>query len=295
MNASASSPFETNRTILGNVGRCIYCKKADVKLSEEHIIPYGLNGNQVLLNASCSDCSKITSAFELDILRHTFLLPRKAFGMRSRHNQKNELSAKLETGDGTTKYIQIPKDDAPVIFALPFFLPPSFLDTRSFQPGIQGTGDFQINEIRGIAKEKLKKKHGGPGKVSFDIAYNPNNFARMIAKIAYGFAVAHFGLDDIEELGIVSAIKGETDDIGKWVGCVVDEKFALNSVLHSWQLQINASYEIGAPKETISGVLIYKICLFSLFGTPEYTVVVGNIKNLSKKVSLPGVENDTNV
>lgn len=287
MNTDALSPFDTQRTIIGNTGKCIYCKRADVKLSEEHIIPYGLNGNQVLLNASCEDCSRVTSAVELDILRHTFLLPRKVFQMRSRHNQKNELSAKLELNDGTIQYINIPKDDAPIMFALPIFLPPSFLDNRPFQPGIQGTGEFQINEIRGIAKEKIRKKHGGPGRVSFDIAYNPNNFARMIAKIAYGFAVAHFGLDDIEDLGIVSAIKGETDDIGKWVGCVENEKFAPNTVLHSWQLQIEASYEIGAPKDTVKGALNYKISLFSLFGTPEYTVFVGNIKNLNNKISLP--------
>jgi hypothetical protein len=287
MNANVSSPFETNRTVLGNVGKCIYCKRADVKLSEEHIIPYGLNGNQILLNASCSDCSKITSAFELDILRHTFLLPRRAFGMRSRHNQNDELSARFETGDGTTKYIQIPKDDAPIMFALPIFLPPSVLDNRPFQPGIQGTGEFQINEIRSIAKEKLKKKHGGPGKISFDIAYNPNNFARMIAKIAYGFAVAHFGIDDIGDLGIVSAIKGETDDIGKWVGCVKDEKFAINTVLHSWQMRISASYQIDNPKETMDARAIYGISLFSLFNTPEYTVVVGNVKNLMNKMTLP--------
>ena len=287
MNTDTSSPFETNRTVLGDIGRCIYCKKADVFLQEEHIIPYGLNGNQVLLHASCEECSRITSAFELDVLRHTFLLPRKAFQMRSRHNQKNELSAKLELDDGTVHHINIPKDDAPIIFALPIFLPPSFLDNRPFQSGIQGTGEFQINEIRGMAREKIRKKHGGPGTVSFDIAYNPNNFARMLAKIAYGFAVARFGLDDIEDLGIVSAIKGETDDIGKWAGCTNDEKFAISTVLHSWQMRVSASYQTDNPKETMDARIIYGVSLFSLFNTPEYTVVVGNIKNLMSKMTLP--------
>jgi len=286
MDTVPPTPFDTHRTVLGNIGKCIYCKKSDVKLSDEHVIPYGLNGNQVLLDAGCSDCSKITSAFERDILRHAFLLPRKAFRMRSYNKRKDEVPAKLEIGE-TVKYIKIPKDDAPIIFALPIFLQPSILDNRSFQPGIQGTGEFQIHEIRGIAKEKLRKKHGGPGTVSFDIAYNPNNFARMIAKIAYGFAVAHYGIDDIEDLGIVSAILGETDDIGKWVGCVDDEKFAPNTVLHSWQLQINASYQIDKPRESMDARLLYKISLFSLFNTPEYTVVVGNVKNLMDKMSLP--------
>ena len=154
MDTMPSTPFETSRTVLGRVGKCIYCKKTDVALSEEHIIPYGLNGNQVLLSASCGDCSKITLAFEHDILRHTFILPRKAFKMRSRHShQDDDIPARLELDDGTVQSIKIPKDDAPIMFALPIFLPPLVIDDRPFQPGIQGTGEFQIHEIRGIAKE----------------------------------------------------------------------------------------------------------------------------------------------
>lgn len=83
MAIESSSPFETIRTVLGNAGKCIYCRKSDIVLSEEHIIPYGLNGNQVLLNASCEDCSKITSAFEGDVLGRAFILPRMGFKMRS--------------------------------------------------------------------------------------------------------------------------------------------------------------------------------------------------------------------
>ncbi len=206
--------------------------------------------------------------------------------MRSYNKKNDDVPAKIEI-DGSIKYIKIPKDDAPIIFALPIFLPPSILDNRPFQPGIQGTGEFQIHEIRGIAKKKLRKKHGGPATISFNIGYKPTNFARMIAKIAYGFATAHFGVDDIEDLGILSAIKGETDDIGKWVGCVDSDKFAPHTVLHSWQIKIEASYKIDNLKETMNARLIYKISLFSLFNTPEYTVVVGNVKNLEDKISLP--------
>ena len=282
------SPFDTNRNILGKVGKCIYCKKSDIPLSEEHIIPYGLNGNQVLLEASCSECSKITAAFEGDVLGRAFILPRLGFKMRSRHrrNIDKKIKVTLEQ-DSNISYIEIPAEDCPILFMMPIFMPPEVLDNRPHQSGIQGTGSFYLNEIRGVTKEKLREKYG-PGKISVNISYNPNSFARMLAKIAYGFAVAQFGIDEVEDLGILSAIKAETDDIGKWVGCIAnDEKFALNTVLHSWQMQIESSYEIDAPKETIDGNLSYKISLFSLFGTPEYKVVVGKVKNLAKKISLP--------
>ncbi len=206
----------------------------------------------------------------------------------TRHGKNKDRSIKVALEqNSTTSFIEIPAEDCPILFMMPIFMPPEILDNRPHQPGIQGTGSFYSSEIRGVPKEKLKDKYG-PGKIAINISYNPNRFARMFAKIAYGFAVAHFGVDDVEDLGIVSAIMGETDDIGKWVGCVpTDEKFAPNTVLHSWQLGIESSYEIDAPKETVKGRLTYKISLFSLFGTPEYTVVVGNVKNLASKISLP--------
>jgi hypothetical protein len=259
-----------------------------VELSEEHIIPFGLNGNQVLLNASCNDCSKVTSAFEGDVLGRAFIMPRLGFKMRSRHgkNKDKKLTVTLEQ-DNITSFIDIPAEDCPILFMLPVFLPPETFDNRPPQPGIQDTGSFYLNEIRGVPKEKLRERYG-PGKIAVNISYSPNSFARMLGKIAYGFAVAHFGIDDVEDLGIVSAIMGKTDDIGKWVGCIAsDEKFALNTVLHSWQVNLKGSYEIDAPKETVKGQLSYKISLFSLFSTPEYTVNVGNVKNLASKMTLP--------
>jgi hypothetical protein len=287
MAMESPSPFETNCTVLGKAGKCIYCKKSDVALSEEHIIPYGLNGNQVLLDASCGDCSKITSAFEGDVLGRAFLLPRLGFKMRTRHGKNKDKGIKVSLEQNSnTSFIEIPAEDCPILFMMPIFMPPEILDNRPRQPGIQNTGSFYSNEIRGIPKEKLREKYG-PGKIGINISYNPNSFARMLAKIAYGFAVAHFGVDDIEDLGIVSSIKGETDDISKWVGCVNDEKFTPNNVLHSWQLKIESSYQIDEPKENVKGRLLYKICLFSLFGTPEYTIFVGNIRNLADKISLP--------
>ena len=257
-------------------------------MSEEHIIPFGLNGNQVLLEASCSECSKITSAFEGDVLGRAFILPRLGFNMRSRHgkNKDKKITVSLEQNSNIS-YIEIPAEDCPILFMMPIFMPPEILDNRPPQPGIQGTGSFYSNEIRGVPKEKLREKFG-PGKIAVNISYNPNNFARMLAKIAYGFAVAHFGIDDIVDLGLVSSILGKTDNIGKWVGVVdSDEKFAPKTVLHSWQLGIQFSYEIDAPKETVTGRLSYKISLFSMFDTPEYTIVVGDVKNLASKISLP--------
>src|SRR5215467_13531941 len=42
------------------VGRCIYCPDGAGE-GDEHIIPYSLNGTQILPRASCHDCERITS------------------------------------------------------------------------------------------------------------------------------------------------------------------------------------------------------------------------------------------
>ena len=60
------------------VGHCIYCPRTD-GLSDEHIIPYGLNGRWILPQASCPSCRDKTSAIETAILRESLLPFRTAF------------------------------------------------------------------------------------------------------------------------------------------------------------------------------------------------------------------------
>jgi hypothetical protein len=100
--------------------------------------------------------------------------------MKSRRAPQNEVPAIIEMGDSRS-FIRIPIDDCPILLILPIFMPPAVLDDRPYQLGIQGTGNFFMSEAREIAKEKLRKKHGGPGKIKFNIRYQPTNFARMLA------------------------------------------------------------------------------------------------------------------
>src|SRR5262245_46504142 len=51
------------------VGKCIYCGTTEGQLTKEHIIPFGLGGNWILPQASCSTCSGITRDVEQFCLR----------------------------------------------------------------------------------------------------------------------------------------------------------------------------------------------------------------------------------
>ncbi|MCA1615176.1 MAG: HNH endonuclease [Acidobacteria bacterium] len=50
------------------IGKCIYCGTIEGGLSEEHVTPFGLGGQLVLLHASCKRCAKITSSLETTLL-----------------------------------------------------------------------------------------------------------------------------------------------------------------------------------------------------------------------------------
>src|SRR5262245_11922729 len=56
------------------INYCIYCDVSgqDTSLTDEHVVPYALNGDIVLQSASCEACAKITSGIELFALRRMY-------------------------------------------------------------------------------------------------------------------------------------------------------------------------------------------------------------------------------
>jgi hypothetical protein len=82
--------------ILGKIDKCIYCGAVE-GLTDEHIIPYSLNGDYVLQQASCLACCDITSRFEQEVTRN-FLRPMRAyFGLKTRrvHPSSFSISGKI--------------------------------------------------------------------------------------------------------------------------------------------------------------------------------------------------------
>src|SRR5687767_2343716 len=55
-----------------------------LRFEKEHIIPFGLDGNLVLPNASCDQCSAITAKFEQTCLRTMLGPARIRLGLRTR-------------------------------------------------------------------------------------------------------------------------------------------------------------------------------------------------------------------
>jgi hypothetical protein len=255
--------------ILGTVGRCIYCGITNKNLNDEHVLPLGLGGTWVLRKASCLECQSITSRFELDVLRHTLLPVRAKVDLPTRHKKKRpiEFPLTIERG-GKELTINVPIDQYPAILALPRFKLPAYIDKRPYDKGIDLNGLYHILLGRKSLREVGKELN--VDSLTYTVTYRGFkggfSFARLLAKIAYGLAVARFGANVIDTAYVLPAILGKSDDVGKWVG-TEGESSSTAGHLHDARISVENSD------------IYVRIRLFAcLPGTcPEYLVVVGSV------------------
>jgi hypothetical protein len=258
--------------IVGNVGQCIYCGKKDTKLSNEHIIPLGLNGFLLLKRASCAACASITSDFEREVLRKSLLESRIGLDLPTRNKTKRPKNIKLTVQkNGAERIIQLdPKENFSAMSFIEY-LPPAYLEGRKVEKGISVYAS-RIVQVSGPSIEDLKKKYDFDS-LSISTVWGANYFPRLLAKIAYGCAVAEFGLENIEKNYVLPYIMGEKfDGISEWVGTAKD-KIITEKGFHTVRGGVNEKMDI-----------IIRIKLFDLWDVPEYLVVVGKINKNAPKL-----------
>lgn len=169
------------------IGYCIYCDAVE-NLTKEHIIPHGLSGTAVLQKASCPRCSKITGDFERKVLRGPMVEVRKLLCLQSRSNhKKSKLNAELTLViEGNEVVVQIPMNEYPIILSLPTFGAPNYLT------GVKSLG-INISGITAISfgprPEELLQRFNAQKITIPEPTSEPIAFARMLAKIAYCFAI----------------------------------------------------------------------------------------------------------
>lgn len=254
------------------VGRCIYCD-ATSGLSDEHIFAYGLGGDDVLPKASCPSCAKVTAAFEQNVLRGLWWLTRAVlkFPTRRQKDMPTEFKISVETKDGVKKELFLSENEKFAVAGFPEYASPAFLAPRTFASGILMTGHRMIgfgNSIEDIAKKYNLASING------SISYNGTSFARMLAKIALGVAVARFGLNNFEEIYVRDCILNKKDDVGVWVGG--DSWVAPDEYLKQEGKSRHAS-SLGVDGD---GNVHVRVRLFSFSPfSPAYLVVVGRLRS----------------
>lgn len=246
----------------GTVGACIYCGKISDSLEKEHIIPYGLKGQWVLPSASCRKCAQITSRFERNVLRDWLLPARAALHCPTRRPGKRPKRFPVfMTRAGVEKEIQVPIEEYPTVIPMWVFDLPGYLTGNSGSE-LKAIGASFIT-IGTISTEELTNKYGANAGIR--ITHQPYTVAQFIAKIAYGFSVAQFGLRNIQEAYVLPGILGVSNDLGQWVGCDQMRKLGAAKDYHSFEISTNRNE------------IVTRVKLFSQFDTPEYVVCVGRL------------------
>jgi len=245
------------------VRECIYCGASNVVLGTEHIIPYALNGDYTIPEASCTACEKVTSRFERDTLRCLYFDARNVLRMRSRHSRPRLEYLKIYTEfdfDGPTKDVKL--EEYPLYLPIPKLRPPGAICGRPPDPGYPV--EIEFRHIAGPSTEDYAKSNAY-ATVASRLNYSPTDFSRSIAKIGFCAAVKSLGIEPLRGLPIISAILGQDFKLGYWVGSSTFQHEYSLSGLHTILVRCSGR-----------DIHVF-IRLFSQFTDHEYHVFVGSV------------------
>ena len=239
-----------------HVGACVYCGAKDEPLSDEHVVPYGLEGQWRLLEASCSRHRDVTASFEREVLRGPLRVLRASMPMRTRRKAERPTHLPLKVRHGSElSTLTLPVERHPAFVAMPVFQAPGPI-SGSAEGGI-AVQRFVLLSHRDRAKRFRETTDANAVAIPLpDLVA----FARMLAKIGFCFAVACEGYESMAGAPVLNIILGQETSIGNWIGCRNQTQPPDSPNLHEVALW-GAGLELWAH-----------VRLFAQMGTPEYAV-----------------------
>lgn len=248
------------------VEQCIYCGKTSCKLSNEHIIPFGLGGRLVLPRSSCQPCSDITSRIELECLRKMLMHTRTKHDMPTRRPKERPTHLPVGLFDpvegifppdmrtANFRWEDRPASEHPSAALLPKFERPTILTGQGPSENFILTG-FNCH-LDGPTPPGSEGQKAG-----IFMPFEPAIFCRMLAKIGHAAAVAELGFKSFEPM-LSGVILGTSRSISHLVGSSQLKKKPSDST-HKVCLALR------------SGYIVAYVTLFAHYGFRPYEVVVG--------------------
>ena len=249
--------------IYPGLGYCIYCSQPfpEDQLTQEHIVPFALNGTLIFKNAACQPCQRRSNErYENAALQKDLLVPRLLLELDRRHkkNKKRFPPVSRENAaenESATFTLELELAQYPPMFSMVQLLPPGRL------AGVERGGvlsGFRIQEVaiprpRTFASCTVNTRH----------AHDHTPFGLTVAKIGFCFAIAERGLDAIDVSELRALLLGERDDLYNFVGSSTESGGGKSVHLH-WLSLVQ-----------ISGYWVARVNLFASFGVTPYLVVLG--------------------
>jgi hypothetical protein len=266
---ATTNSSDTAGLVYGPVGHCIYCGASDVHLGREHVMPFGLHGQMVLLKSSCDSCAKVTGQLENFVLGRMLVDLRIRYGMKSRKKSRNQRPTEFEwqaenVFSKAKRKRRVGSDYLPWLsWTLPVYDLPGLLLQRAPEECHKGFLRSVISQLDASAMLSIGngvesvKAHGTPVNL---VAFN-----RFLAKVAHSFTCATLGEDNFEPCLNKLILEGHEHSTF-WIGC--DEERSAQP--YFFEIEPGEYQAWNGQK-----FLAVRIRLFSFLGTPSYVIAVG--------------------
>ena len=178
-----------NSTKIPDIGSCIYCDTNE-DLTNEHFLPYGLGGKEILKKASCKTCAKETSQIEERLMRGIWRPYRQALNLPSRSKiYPRYYPVELVTFKGEKKPVQIPTENYPAVIFFVFETPSVLLDrTHTAPPSAKEVLLKLIRPFPTKVLEEQKIRAIQPWEqIEYPVNFESSDLLRFIAKVAHGY------------------------------------------------------------------------------------------------------------
>ncbi|MEF9481090.1 HNH endonuclease [Ralstonia sp. 1B3] len=204
-------------TQIASKGFCIYCGRSGLKLTDEHIVPLSLGGAHVIKDASCVDCARVTSRFELEVARNLWGDARISYGAPSRRKKLRPQNIALNDIAYPGNKITIPYSEYPA--AMIFYLMKGAGVLLGLPEDVDQSGSWQFRAV--VDDQKIKAfERKYPGRLTAKFKHIPDSFGRLIAKIGYGQILCTLDPQDFHPICVpyILGIKSNLSHIigGRW-------------------------------------------------------------------------------
>lgn len=260
-------------------GLCIYCGASghDVELTDEHVIPFSLGGNAIILDGSCKVCASETTKLENELGRKVFWDFRTHINSPTRRKKERpkELPFTFSIAGGAAQTKTVPIADHPYFTPMPVWGMPGMLEGRPSSAGFQEYKAHVFYWIPPNIKATLELEDGVLAEIPFPMfKIDHHRFARAIAKIAYCQTTAQFGLDSFDRQASVDLILGRCPNVPYFVGCKLEDPPppADRSTVHV--IQITTQW-VNGTLLVITTVRLFANSGVEHHGPPVYEVVLG--------------------
>jgi hypothetical protein len=251
------------------VGRCIYCGRADLPLTREHIIPSTLDGGAILPESSCDPCREEVGRYERFCLNQTFIQARTFLKLPMAEPQRRFKDLRLGAFESDEvvparmpenfRWEDVPVEDHPALIAVPVFAAPAILlgiePSNSFDGARIGMSTFLLN---GPPPALLQTGERTLPLVKVD----DEALARFVAKIAHGAACAELRPENFRPF-LQDLIRNRDELLTRYIGSAPLRKWPLRKDLHHVELYLRGD------------LIIAQVQLFSRYGINPFVAVVG--------------------